>query len=89
MAPDVEDMQKLLIRIVRELVNNPDAVSVQMMSESPRGIRVLLRVDPPDMRKIVGATGRTADSIRRILNGLGEREGRKYILDIEEAPAAE
>lgn len=81
-------MQKLLIRLVRELVSNPDAVSVEA-SEAPGGVRLLLRVDPADMKKVSGATGRTADSMRRILNGLGEREGRKYFLDIEEGPAAE
>jgi len=85
-APDPEDMRKMLVRLVRELVSNPDAVSVQM-TESGTSVLLLLRVARSDIGKIVGAKGATADSIRRILKGLGAREGRKYTLHIDECDA--
>lgn len=83
MPPHAEDMRKLLIKLARELVNNPDAVSAQMF-ESPDSVRLLLWVDPADVGKIVGERGRGLDSLRKILRGLGAREGREIILDIEE-----
>lgn len=83
MAPDPKDMRKLLIRMVRELVDNPDAVTVEM-TESGTSVRLLLRVDPSDMGKINGTRGRSLDSLRKILDGLSAREGRRYLLDIEE-----
>lgn len=55
-APDPEDMRKLLIRIVRELVDYADAVSAQM-TDSGTGVRLLLRVDPADVGKIIGTRG--------------------------------
>ena len=64
-------------------MNDPDAVSVRVI-ESPDSVRLLLRVDPADMGKIVGERRRGLDSLRKIFHGLGAREGRKYIFDIEE-----
>ena len=83
MPPHAEDMRKLLIKLARELVNNPDAVSANVI-ESPDSVRLLLRVDPADVGKIVGTKGRSLDALRKILRSLGAREGRDIILDIEE-----
>jgi uncharacterized protein len=83
MPSHAEDMRKLFIKLARELVNNPDAVSVHEF-ESPDNVRLLVRVDPADIGMIVGTKGRSLDSLRKILQGLGGREGRRYILDIEE-----
>jgi uncharacterized protein len=85
-APDPEDMRKLLIRMVRELVDNPDAVSARM-TESGNSVRLLLRVHPSDAGKIIGARGRDLASLREILDGLSAREGRKYILDVDDCDA--
>ena len=83
MPPHAEAMRKLLIKLARELVNNPDAVSAHVI-ESSDSVRLLLRVDPADVGKIVGTKGRSLDALRKILRSLGAREGRDIILDIEE-----
>jgi uncharacterized protein len=85
-APAPEDMRKLLVRLVSDLVDNRDAVSVRM-TESGNSIRLLLRVDPSDLGRIIGTRGQTANSLRKILGGLGGRDGREYILDIDERDA--
>ncbi len=47
---------------------------------------IRLRVEPSEMEQIVGRQGRTAHSLRVILNALGVRHGRRYMLEIVELP---
>jgi predicted RNA-binding protein YlqC (UPF0109 family) len=74
MAPDPEDMRKLLVRLVRELTHRPDAVSVRMTESSKR---------------VIGPNRRTVDSLMKILNFVSVCGGRKYIVDIDECDVGE
>ena len=86
MAPHPEDMRKLLIQMVRQLVEYPDAVSAEM-TESGNSVQLLLRVNPSDVETLVGTSGRRLDSLRKILGGVSVREGQKYSIDIDEGGA--
>jgi predicted RNA-binding protein YlqC (UPF0109 family) len=88
MAPDPEDMRKLLVRLVRELTHRPDAVSVRM-TESSKSVRLLLRVDQSDVARVIGPNRRTVDSLMKILNFVSVCGGRKYIVDIDECDVGE
>lgn len=68
---------------VRALVDAPDAVSVGAL-DGDRTTILEVEVAPPDVRRIVGKKGRTADAIRSILLGIGGKEHRRYILAISE-----
>lgn len=72
-------MQELVRFIVSELVDNMDAVKVEM-----DGDVVQITVAKDDMGKMIGRQGRTAKAIRTIVKAMGEREGRKYTVDILE-----
>ena len=72
-------MQELVRFIVSELADNKDAVKVEM-----DGDVVQITVAKDDMGKMIGRQGRTAKAIRTIVKAMGEREGRKYTVDILE-----
>ncbi len=74
-------MKELLIYIARNLVDNPDAVSV---TETERdGETVLeLRVAPEDMGKIIGRQGRIAREIRTIIRSVAQHQNKRVSVDI-------
>ena len=76
-------MKDLLLYIVRNLVDHPDAISI---TEEQREDEVMmeLRVAPDDMGKVIGRQGRTAKEIRAIMRSFATRKGTKVSLDILE-----
>lgn len=76
-------MKELVRLLAPQLVNNPDAVEVT----ETRGAAVTLlelRVAKEDLGRIIGKQGRTAQSIRTILNAVAARSNRKVALEIKE-----
>ena len=67
-------MRDLLEYLVRELVDEPDAVRVEEASDD-RGVVFTLRVGPDDMGKVIGRGGRTARAIRTVMKAAGMRAG--------------
>ena len=76
-------MKELVQYLARSLVNNPDAVDVNEV-ESDTASVVKLRVAKEDLGRIIGKQGRTAKSIRTILNAAASRTNRKVVLEIVE-----
>ena len=74
-------MKELLLYIARNLVDNPDAVSV---SEVPGDdeLTLELRVAPEDMGKVIGRQGRIAKEIRTVVRSYAQRTGAKVSVDI-------
>ncbi len=74
-------MKELLLYIARNLVDNPDAVSV---SEVPGDdeLTLELRVAPEDMGKVIGRQGRIAKEIRTVVRSYAQRTGVKVSVDI-------
>ena len=76
-------MKKLVQYLAKSLVNNPDAVEVQ--ETDGEGAAILeLKVAKEDLGRIIGKQGRTAKSIRTILNAAASRTQRKVVLEIIE-----
>jgi predicted RNA-binding protein YlqC (UPF0109 family) len=72
---------------VRSLVDVPEAVEVE--SEGRDESTVLkLRVAPQDVGKVIGKQGRTARSVRAILDAVGVKRNHRYTLDILEEDEA-
>lgn len=69
--------------VVRALVSNPDAVSVNR-SIDDMGVLLELSVDPADMGKVIGKAGATAKSIRTLLRVLGAKNDARVNLKIVE-----
>ena len=65
------------------LVNNPDAVEVKETQGDTASV-LELKVAKEDLGRIIGKQGRTAKSIRTILNAAASRTNRKVVLEIVE-----
>jgi len=76
-------MKELVEYVAKSLVNNPDAVEVRE-TEGDTATVVELKVAKEDLGRIIGKQGRTAKSIRTILNAAASRTNRKVVLEIVE-----
>jgi hypothetical protein len=64
-------------------VNHPDDVEVKETQSDTASI-LELKVAREDLGRIIGKQGRTAKSIRTILNAAASRTNRKVVLEIVE-----
>ena len=76
-------MKELLQFLAQSLVNHPEEVKVKD-TQSENTLVLELRVAKEDLGRIIGKQGRTAKSIRTILNAAASRTNRKVVLDIIE-----
>ena len=74
-------MKDLLLYMAKNLVDNPDAVSVNEMTEED-GLVLELRVAPEDMGKVIGRQGRIAKEIRTSIKTVAQRDGVKVTVEI-------
>ena len=74
-------MKELLLYMAKNLVDNPEAVSVTEISEE-EGTVLELRVAPEDMGKVIGRQGRIAKEIRTIVKTVAQRDGQKVTVEI-------
>lgn len=71
----------LVALIARSLVDQPDKVAVREVA-GDRFPRIELSVAREDIGKVIGKDGRTAQSIRVVLNAAASKAGRRAHLDI-------
>jgi len=76
-------MKELIEYIARALVDNPDDVKVQEI-EGEKTTVYELRVGDGDLGKVIGKRGRTARSIRTLLNAAATKAGKRAVLEILE-----
>lgn len=75
--------QEFLEYVVKNIVDNPDAVEIKRTVDE-RGVLLELTVDPEDMGKIIGKAGATAKAIRTLLRVLGAKNDARFNLKIIE-----
>jgi predicted RNA-binding protein YlqC (UPF0109 family) len=66
--------------VVRALVDDPDAVSVEAV-ERRRGVLLEVRTGPGDLGRVIGRRGRTAQSIRAVVRAAASRDGVEADVD--------
>jgi predicted RNA-binding protein YlqC (UPF0109 family) len=76
-------MKDLIEYIAKSLVEHPDEVEVRETGSGSR-IRLELKVNADDMGRVIGKSGRVANSIRTLLRVAGERDGKQVTLDVLE-----
>ena len=76
-------MKELVQYLAKSLVTNPDAVEVKETQGETASV-LELKVAKEDLGRIIGKQGRTAKSIRTILNAAASRANRKFVLEIVE-----
>lgn len=76
-------MKEFVERIVSQLVDNPDQISVTEV-EGERTTVIELRVAKEDLGKVIGREGRIAKAMRVLLSAATSREQKKCALEIIE-----
>jgi predicted RNA-binding protein YlqC (UPF0109 family) len=75
------DPKEVLEYIAKNLVDDPDAVSVEQ-TEGGGSVILRLSVAPEDMGKVIGRGGRTARAIRDVMRAAGTRSGISTMVEI-------
>lgn len=76
-------MKKAVENLVSKFVDEPDAVEVSEISHG-NSVSIEVRVAKKDMGRLIGKRGRTVRAIRSLLYFAGQKQQRKYILNIVE-----
>ncbi len=80
---EIETMKELIERIVKNLVDKTDEVSIAEVAG--KNVTVYeLRVNKSDIGKVIGKHGQTARAIRIILNAASAKDRRRVVLEILE-----
>lgn len=74
-------MEEMLKVLVRDIVDNPDAVTVTTRIEDKTNV-LELRVDPADMGKVIGRQGKIAKAIRTLMKAYATKNGTKINVEI-------
>ena len=75
--------QEFLEYVVKNLVDNPEAVKVGRVVDQ-MGVLLTLDIDPADMGKVIGRMGNTAKAIRTLLRVVGMKNNARVNLKINE-----
>lgn len=75
-------LAEALEHLVRGIVDRPDGVSV--VSRSLRRGQVLeVRVDPSDLGRVIGRSGRTARALRTVIGSVAQAPVRVNVIDTD------
>jgi predicted RNA-binding protein YlqC (UPF0109 family) len=75
-------LEEALEHLVRGIVDHPDEVRVDLR-ERRQGRVLEVRVHPDDLGKVIGRAGRTAKALRAVVGGLGGRNVRVDLVDVD------
>ncbi len=76
-------MKELVEYLAVNLVENPDAVSVEAI-EDGETTTLRLKVAQSDLGRVIGKQGRTARAMRTLVHVVGAKSGRRTKLEIVE-----
>lgn len=76
-------MKEAVEMMIRSLVGEPDQVEVSENSDG-KNVRLGVRVAESDMGRIIGREGRTVKAIRSILYVAGQKQNKRFQLDLIE-----
>jgi hypothetical protein len=76
-------MKEAVEKIVKALVSDSDAVEVSEFSDG-RNIKIEVRVGEGDMGRLIGREGRTIKAIRSLLFYAGQKQNKRFQLEIVE-----
>ncbi len=70
--------------IVKRLVREAESVDVREVERDRSTSVIEVRVAQADVGKIIGRQGRTVKALRSLLFAAGQKQGRRYVLEIVE-----
>jgi hypothetical protein len=71
--------------LARKLVQKPDSVAVELFIDEHAQPVIELIVDPEDLGKVIGRSGRVAQALRTVVRATAEGRVSVDILDTDEA----
>ena len=74
-------MKEAVEKIVKAIVAEPDAVEISEIADG-KNVKIEVRVAEGDMGKIIGREGRTVKAIRSILFFAGQKQNKRFQLDL-------
>ena len=74
-------IEQALDHLVRGIVDKPDDVSVRLREQRRGGRLYEVRVHPDDLGRVIGRGGRTASSVRTVIDALSGRRVRVDFMD--------
>lgn len=76
-------MKEAVEKIVKALVGNADSVEVSEIADG-KNVKIEVRVADGDMGRLIGREGRTVKAIRSLLFFAGQKQGKRFQLDLVE-----
>ena len=76
-------MKEAVEKIVKAIVTEPDAVEISEIADG-KNVKIEVRVADGDMGKIIGREGRTVKAIRSLLFFAGQKQGKRFQIDLVE-----
>jgi len=86
-------MQDTLVFLVSNIVDHPEAISVEVKTDNAREILVL-HVHPDDMGKVIGKQGRIIRALRDLIKLMAAKQGGYVDIELfeevsQESPVSE
>ncbi len=75
------DYEGFVSYVVRHLVNNPDAVRLEV-AEGNGDSTILIHCEKSDIAKVIGKRGRTISALRLLVGGAASRDGKHIKVDV-------
>ncbi|MCU1587471.1 MAG: putative transcription elongation factor [Frankiales bacterium] len=75
-------LEQAVEHLVKGIVDNPDDVIVDMVA-GRRGRTLEVRVNPDDLGKVIGRSGRTAKALRTVVTAIGGKGVRVDVVDTD------
>ncbi|MFO7291847.1 MAG: KH domain-containing protein [Actinomycetes bacterium] len=73
--PKGEIVERVVKYVVKEIVDNPDAVDVTIIEQGPDEVLAEVRTAKGDMGRVIGRRGRVARAIRTVASAAADEEG--------------
>ena len=75
-------MEELILYIVKSIVSNPDAVSVEEGGMREEAVIYNLKVADEDKGLVIGKHGKVAKALRTVVKTAANRQGKRINIDI-------
>jgi predicted RNA-binding protein YlqC (UPF0109 family) len=80
-----ERLQSLLLGVVKELVDQPDAAKVDAtIGTGGRTVVLTISTGKGDLGKVIGKQGKTAETLRYLLEAMAARHRIKVVMEIDD-----
>ena len=77
-------MKEFIEFIAKQLVDNPDKVSVEESTADENTIELKLKVDQSDIGRVIGKHGQNINAMRTLLFAVGAKKNHRATLEIIE-----